>query len=362
MRLSFIAALFIVALPTAGIADITAQSILETMRQKQQQRWAGVSSPPSYVVDQTNADRAVLFYEKVSNEVGFRMVPPSEIQQRIETKMGLSVYHKRLLAAGMSGGIMLGGIALQKNLPLTEFSGKLINSGVIAIDSFLMEATSAGEHARETRADAIDAAADMAEFEKVATFGGVQSLDGKEAFLLVANDLNRTQRTEDGEFTLNTVNMWVDTKTHVMLGLRMEGVMKSGKEARNVTILRRDYNHRQVGSLYEPHRQTVAISGILDKKQRKDMEKQMKEFEKSKSEFEAFKAQLASMPQAQRDMMMGSMGAQIAMLENMESNMAILEGLAKNNEIAVETVVHEIRIGGIDAYVSMLANALGMKP
>ncbi|UCF38870.1 MAG: hypothetical protein JSU96_08540 [Acidobacteriota bacterium] len=357
MHRFIIVSVFGVLLPVAAMAE-TAQIILENMRQRQQQRWAGVNTS-SYVVDQTDLGRSVLFYERVNNQVGFRLVPPGEVQQRIETNMKLNPNAKAAISSGILQGAFIGEKFLASELPLPVFAKNLITNGVSAVGQFLLAANSSSAHGRETRQDVQRAAANFAEFEKVARLAGVESLDGKEAFLLVADNLDRTQITDDGKFTLNTVNMWVDTSDYVLLGLRMEGVMTSGKASRNVTILRRDYDHKETGSLYEPHRQTVAIRGILDEKQMKEIQKQIREFEKSKGQMQAFKARLANLPQAQQDMMMATMRSQMAMFENMERQIALLQGLAHNNEVAVETVVHEIRIGGLEAYVAMTAKAFG---
>ena len=74
----------------------------------------------------------------------------------------------------------------------------------------------------------------MADFARTARLAGSETIGGREAFILRADDVNQTQRTADGQtFTIRTATFWVDTAEYVPLKFRMEGVATSQGEQRD---------------------------------------------------------------------------------------------------------------------------------
>lgn len=345
----------VTVLPTpasANVAQEAARDIVETMRQKQELRWGSISE---YVVDEQNVQRSVLLYERVSGAGGgFRLVPPPEINERLELIAGLVPETKQKI----SQGVLFGGFAIIGGEALNALPEDTLND-LAAFFGIYRGTYKNKPDAGETSSDARLAARHLAEFAEVAELqlAGTEELDGRQAFRLVADDLGRVQRTTSGEFTLQSVEAWIDSTEYVQLGLRMEGVLRSGKQERAVTILRRDSDFRRVKSLYEPFRRTVAIRGLLDAKQSrelKDLQKQLAEQQESKKKFDQ---DLAKLSEDQKALILKKLAPQLAMLEQLEAQ---IEQMARDNEIAMETIVHEIRVGGIAVYVEMLLAALGV--
>lgn len=147
-------------------------------------------------------------------------------------------------------------------------------------------------------------------------FRGKETIDGIETLLVVADNLDQRQVMEDGsEFTLNSMNMWIDAANDVPIRFRMEGEMRDGAETRQVRIEREEKDYRHVegcGRLYWPFSSVMRISGVMSPKE----QAQMAEAQEKLAEFDK---QLAQMPQAQRDMIMRQMGPRMEMMRKMAS-------------------------------------------
>ncbi len=274
----------LLALP--GIASSEdAQSILDRMHEKQVARWEGISS---YIVDQSMmGNRAIILYERTevkdaagNSQTAFRMVPQDEVQQRQAAsggKQNLSPANSKLFAMGAEAQ--------------EEFSG-------------------------------------MEEFAGAAHLVGKESVGGRQAFHVRNAEINRTQATDDGEFTINSISVWVDAEEYVPLKLQMDGIAKSGNETRPIRIEKLDEDYRKVAdsNMYESFRQVMRIGGILSVKDQKEMQKAQKEFAK-------FEKEMQQMPAAQRNMIMKQMGPQMEMMKKM----------ASGGGFEVETEIHSIR-------------------
>jgi len=148
---------------------------------------------------------------------------------------------------------------------------------------------------------------------------GQESMHSRPAIHLVAEDLNYTQMANDQDFVLNTLHLWVDAEQYVPLKMQMDGRASDGQESRAVQIVREDMAYATTpgcGSLYQPHRTVMRISGVLNAKEQAEMV----EAQQKLAEFEQ---QMASMPPAQRDMIMRQMGPQLEMFKNMASGQGI---------------------------------------
>lgn len=283
-RLAFLVSIVLFTLP--GIASSEdAQSILDKAHQKQVQRWEGIAS---YIVDQSMmGNRTAILYERTdvkdaagNSQTAFRMVPQDEIQQRQAASGGsqnLSPANSKLFAMGADAQ--------------EEFSG-------------------------------------MEEFAGTARLVGRENVDGRSAFHIRADELKRTQVTDDGEFTINSISVWIDAEEYVTLKMQMDGIAKSGNESRPIRIEKLDEDYRQVADsdMYEPFRQVMRIGGILSAKDQKEMQKAQKEFAK-------FEKEMQQMPAAQRNMIMKQMGPQMEMMKKM----------ASGGGFEVVTEIHSIR-------------------
>lgn len=162
----------------------------------------------------------------------------------------------------------------------------------------------------------------------MAQLDGTESVDGREAFVVRADNVGRTQRTEDGqEFTIHTLSLWIDSTEYVPLRLKLDGTATSDGETRAITIEKHDEDYRRVGSLYVPYRQVMRIAGVMDAEQKA----QMQEAQQQMAELER---QMQEMPESQRNMIMSSMGPQLEMMKKM----------ASGGGIEVVTEVHEVRV------------------
>ncbi len=340
--------LAVILLPAAA-AGQDAPSILETMQERQVARWDGVEN---YIVDQaTMGHRTLLYYERVELQSpngtalpGFRMVPPDEIARRQQEEDGFALSAKdlrRLSDAAAMTGDALGG-ETERAMSEAGFPPGLLSASpnrfatldlrvmMGNVSDFYDAAADAQEasEARDPAADSRQSLADMAEFAAMAELVGTEDVYDRKAWVIRADDIGRTQRTDDGqEMTIDTATFWIDTEEYVPLRLKMDGVLTSGGESRPLTIEKHDQDYRRVGSLFMPYRQVMRIAGIMDAKQRAEMQEaqeQLAEFEK----------QMASMPESQRQMMENMMGPQIEMVRKM----------AAGGGLEVVTDVYQVRV------------------
>lgn len=320
---SLVPALLLV-MPAAVMAE-DARSIMRTMGEKQIARWSGVNS---YAVDQfVMGNRITQTYERFEiqgadgkTSPAFRLVGQrsgsGECASFLDTyAMGAEMlgaglgdeYEKGLQQAGLPPGLL----KATGSDPWATMDPRVMMGGVA---DFARAGAEAERNQSDGRAEAVASAQDIEEFARRAKLVGRESVDGKEAFHLVADGLNRTQQADGQEFTLNTINLWVDAREHVPLRMKIDGVAKSGSESRPITIERFDRDYRTVpgSTMYESYRQVMRLSGMLDAAQRAEMadaQKQIAEMDK----------QLAELPPAQRQMVMQQMGPQMAMMKQMAS-------------------------------------------
>jgi len=314
----------LLVMPAAAMAE-DARSIMRTMGEKQIARWSGVSS---YAVDQlVMGNRITQTYERFEiqgadgkTSPAFRLVGQrsgsEECANFLETyataaemlgEAHASEVERGLQQAGLPPGLL----QATGSDPWATMDSRAMMGGVA---DFARAGAEAERNRSDGRAEAVASAQDIEEFARRAKLVGRESVDGREAFHLVADGLNRTQQADGQEFTLNTINLWVDTREYVPLRMKIDGVAKSGSETRPITIEKFDRDYRTVSgsTMYESYRQVMRLSGMLDAAQRAEMadaQKQMAEMEK----------QLAQMPPAQRQMVMQQMGPQMAMMKQMAS-------------------------------------------
>lgn len=305
-------ALPLVAAVTMSAPQQNAQQVFETMQAKQAERWATVDN---YAVFQSTMGLvAPIYFEKIlvgENKIpAFRFVPPSEYQR----PEGQTAEDTRRLGAGMADGYALlgkglAGQGMPGGLPGMDMSGMFTQmAGVMRMMSTAEE--------NDGRADATQRVGDQAMLARRARLVGRDTVDGREAFVLRADDLSDIdlgEQPKGGKFTLHTATVWIDATEFVMLKMKMEGEAEADGKTMPMALERLDQDYRRVGPMYESHRQVVRLSGLehlMTPKERKEMEK-------SRAEMENVKAQLAQMPASQRRLIEGRMKPAMEQLERM---------------------------------------------
>ncbi len=293
-----------------------AQTVMQNMEQKQIQRWSGEQY--YVVVKDAVGTRSILLYQRVSPtdpKLGFRLVPPDEIAQRAA---GISD-HARWLAAGMTFTSLSG---LLSSLP----DGSVGNQAMAAMtDAFAAAQSGVMQNTIKAKGEAEKSAFDRRRFAQMAKWVALQQFGDRWAHHLRATDINFTQTTAEGSYTLKTADVFVDNEKYVPLKMRFD--FQEEKTGNMFSVEKISSDYRSVGSLYEPFKETMRINPGLDGKQAAELEKAQREMAK-------LKQQLASMPPEQRAMMEQMMGGQ------MQSMMKTVDNMAAGKGIEVESVVH----------------------
>jgi hypothetical protein len=317
-------------LPLGAFAE-SAQSILETARQRQLERWNGVDS---YLVEQTMAgQRSTTIFERIEAKgpdgkaytkfrpyrgsasgtgpgPGGRKLTPEELEIFADaTEMTGEAQAKGIEDGLEQAGLPRGLLAASGSDPTATFDPRVMMG---ANATFLRGAADAERaNAAEKLRDAAEADP-MAEFASRARLVGTEQVDGRSAFHLRVEDLNQVQQVDGEQFTLQSASLWLDSKEYVPLRTRTEGVATADGESREFTIERHDSDYRSVAGsrMYEPFRQVVRIAGVMNAEQ----QAQMREAQAQMADMEQ---QLAGMPAAQRQMVMNQMGPQMQMMKSM---------------------------------------------
>ena len=318
--LSAIVLVALTAMPSAG--QQTAQEVLQLAAQKRAERMNLVKN---YVIIQKaqGGMEAPFYYEEFAPEGTmvqlFRLVPMSEWKAK-DPDNPMQGVSPQEMAAGMRYGIGLTTSMLGPELIGTPAGRALGPNGLDLLTSDLNKFLEATAVIREGdgKSEATTTALDGLEFASRARLAGKGTVfGGREAFRLVAENLSDLPAQQVGEatFVVDKVNVWIDTQEYVPLQLRVEGTMKNGKESAPIKLELNQLDYVQVGSMYEPRRQLMGISGLmagakLDPKQKKEMEK-------AQADMQKLKDQIAAMPASQRAMIEGQVAkaeAQLAMM------------------------------------------------
>lgn len=340
---------------TAHGADVG--SILEKQQQLQVARWEGVQS---YAVLQTVMDQQLItVFERAEvagadgkrHPVFVRAQPGSTGDPTTQAFLenygdaarqvgdGLSTEMENgLEKAGLPRGLFSGG---GSGDPWTSTDPRTMMGGL----ADFTDAAAAGSAAQdEPSAQAASTVDGMAEFARRARLLGSGEIDGRKAFHLMADGLDRVQNSDGQEFRLDTVHLWIDAQDYVPLKTEMSGVASTATESRPITLTRLDTDYREVAGskLYEARRQVLSMQGVTTPEQ----QEQMQEAQEQLGELDR---QLASMPEAQRQMMMGRMGPQMEMIRSM----------ASGGGMRMETIVHEIIVNPTLADLERLRSRAG---
>lgn len=321
---------------SSAVSAQDAQAILETVQQKQLERWQGVNL---YVVNQSTMGQSVRTHFQRFDVVGddgvqtlFMPVAPEDLAtgncssaRRMTTAefdafaSGLEMtgdatageIEKGLEQSGLPGGLL----SASGSDPTATFDPRVMLGGSAAM------MRSMAEHERARAADpdragreAAESAEHMAEFMRAARLLGNERVDGREAFHLQAAGLNHVQPTDEGEFRVHTMSLWVDAEHYVPLRMSMQGDLVEGGQTRPLVFEQQSSDYRQVpGSrLFEPYRRSISISGMMDAAQEAELRK-------AEKELADLEQQMASMPAGQRAMLEQMMGPRLEMVRNMAS-------------------------------------------
>jgi hypothetical protein len=322
--LSTFATLIIAA---ASINASDAQSLLESARAMQAERWAHVDNYTiTLSVEVSGGLQTSVYYEKMEMEgqATFRMVSPTEYNRELTEQAGFPP-GKEFMAEAAPGLDMMGE-AMAKgggDQPAMDLRGMTSQ-----MSAFARAAGSMVED--DGRADAADAVSYFAEYTRRARLKGKESVRARsgdpaemtDAYLLVADelaDIKLDQAEGDSKFTLSRVRLWLDAEHLVPLRLLMEGEVESEGKMSPISIEKLDLDYKQVGPLYESHYQVYRLSGLMSNLSEKDR----KDLEKAKAEFAKAKAELESMPKEQRVMVENMMRGQMEKFEAMMEGDAI---------------------------------------
>lgn len=310
---------------------------------------AGYASIDNYlVVTETMGVSAAEFYEKVSSyqqdgrtHYVMRLVPINELQERespdnpltsassTELRNAADLIEQQGQRAQMefereladSGVGSLGGGALGNMLlnpppdePWLSANPKDMTS---MYATMLRGAADAKDYqaAQDPEADAQRNAAATRQVKENSRIIGEETIDGRPAVGIMADNVAMTQNSNGQEFTLNSVTMWVDKERFVPLRLSMKGVATGNGQPQEMNIERDDMDYQQVqgcGNLLKPMHSVMRLGGALTAEQQQQMQE-------ARAQMAQMQQQLARLPESQKAMIMRQMGPQMEMMEKMMS-------------------------------------------
>ena len=383
--LSVFAASFIGA-PANASED--ARAVIEEMLKKEFYRSVGIEA---YVVQETNSfgQTNFLLYEKwdlahiakykkgwklepteeeqMNHFFGYRLVLPDEISIRINNRYGNSptqvveaanaivkVGQIATLAAG-DHGLINHDTAWRVGTDLANGQARVtqatVNAALAEADADLI-IKGAGKHFEELRKFG-----DQAELQKVDRSDG-------DLFVLTNSKVNQKHKTEDGTYTINTIQLFIDQKDYVTRALVMKGrsdLKKTGKQPFQIKRSSSAYKKVNGGPLYVPFKSDMQItlsSGAENEHKASDAEiakkkKQMEDLKKAKAEYEE---KLAELSPEQRKMMEQMMGSQMKqMMEQLEQLESDADDISNKHTVGSEITVDRVCIGGIETWAAMVS-------
>ena len=324
------------AVGAPAIAAQEAQEILTTAQARQAERWSTVDNYS--VVQSISGMEVTQYYEKfeVDGQPSFRLVPVVEYAQMLGQELSAEEL-RAIAAAEESTAAELkkkrgeGGVTAPEGMQPDELLG---NHAM-----FINAAANAQEEAEVGEGGRVDATAGvraMTAFGRRAQVVGIEKVNGRDAFLLRAeglSDIDLSEPEAEAQFTMNTMSVWIDTDEYVLLRTKMDGELEAEGEMRPMTVERVSEDYRQVGPLYEPYRQVMRITGLMDALSPDDRKK----LEKGRKQMAEAEEQMAEMDAATRSMVEGQMEKARQMLASLEESGAI--------ETTVDVVRIEINEG-----------------
>ena len=332
---------------TGEATDARAAEIVRTAQEKRYERWEDVDD---YTVYGTFRGQEVThYYEKITvdGRPAFRLVPPPEYEGDELDEAGLADGIPAMgggapggapggAADGLpggapagAGGLPGGGMPGMDDLPVPEgVEGAADRLGQArdavtdnpvgraaedaatgGLQRRLMQGAMQGamgamqdDGSAEAMADARTEAKMFEAMGREARFAGTETVDGREAYVLVADDLTDVDLGAasgiETDMRVRSAKIWLDTEDYVSLKSEMEIV--SGGEAPPMTVEVTNRDYRRVGGLYEPFDRTIRSAGMAsmmggDSEMQERMQQGMQQMEQMRERME-------DMPPAQRRM------------------------------------------------------------
>lgn len=302
----------------APTAPQDAKEILKSAQARQAERYATVDNYT--VVQSVGGIESSMYHEKieVNGQPVFRLVPIIEYQ-RAQGEDGEPLTPDQLRemadASEATGKAMDEQMAGQGGgMPGMDMGGMMMDNAM------LYRGAAAGLEEAEAedwgRDDAARGVQGMAEFARRAKVVGTEAIDGRDAYVLRAEDLSdvvMSQPEDEGQYTLQKMTVWLDKEELVLLGTKMDGTIEAEGQTREMTIENLLQDYRQVGPLYESHRRVMRISGLMGEMSDKDR----KEMEEAKKQMEEMEAQLDDVPASARPMVESQIKKARAMMDSM---------------------------------------------
>ncbi len=353
------------AILSSTVYGQSARDILEEVISRDMQR---KSSVQNYIVNQcTMGVPMMLYYEKVVREVNgepidtFRLVPPDEISRRQNNDaVSLTPEEMELFARGLeqtgdalSNEIENSGLPVDVFMPVESYDepwaspDPRVMTGSMAM---FMRAAAAGERDRQLNGVDTDVASNAEQMGLLldnADLVGTETVEGRPAFHIRADDIDYTQIADDGQqFDVNAVSVWIDQDNYVPLRVRMDGIADVDGADREMFIEMLSLDYQQVGPLYEATRQVMSMGGVLTPEQ----EAQIAD---ARVQLAEAQQQLNQLSGPQREMMENMLGPQMEMINN----------LINNGSIQVETMIPRIRVNaGLPDQVEMASALFDTSP
>jgi hypothetical protein len=147
---------------------------------------------------------------------------------------------------------------------------------------------------------------------------GTELIDGRRSIIAEMSDLNMVQRVDDGSATIDKCALSIDEELYTLNRFRCTGERDSGDGPQPFFIETVYWAYRYVPGtlLFEPHRETLRMGGLLSDAERAQMQE-------AKAQLEEFEEQLAAMPANQRAMMENMMGSQMQQIRSLADSGAI---------------------------------------
>lgn len=256
--------LFAALMAPAAAAQLDPVDILERMEEVRQQRIANVQNY-TYIEKSSTAGptlSSVQYYERATDEDGnpvaaFRMVPPNELANREAVAQGGPTAEQGAEgladALGIVAGV-LGGAAVRAGIDVpTEAT-----DAVYEADQALRGIAAGSD--MDTNADALESLEHMETLREHATSARRITHEGRDAYLIEANDLEDIEDLElsmappEGVtgFKMQSIKMVIDEEMLVPLVLTIEvqGETENGQTF-PLRIEREDWRYQQFSDLYE---------------------------------------------------------------------------------------------------------------
>jgi hypothetical protein len=324
--LSSLTVLMVASMPLAVQQD--ARTVLQTAASMQAAREASVRNYT--VIQSVGGVETPAYYEKT--EIGgrqlFRLVEMGEWQAKDRDDPNATL----AMAAPMANTLDMVSGALGSEMSKVPGGGMFAPAVTGMMDTMSIYLRFAADvEIGDGKAEATAGRRGMAAFAQRARLVGRESVAGKPAFHLHADDISDVvleQPANGGNFALVDGSIWFDATEYVPVRMLMNGTMTADGRKTPISIELLQLDYERTGSLYMPRRHVMRLSGFTeamatDPKQRKDMEKARRDAARMQDEMARMDEQLAAMPASTRKMIEGRMQQAMAQLDQLLSGGAM---------------------------------------